>query len=238
MSGARFRVALRLFLLVQWRSRFTQVYLGLALAIVVGSRLLLPEELAPLLVPAYLLGEPATLGVFLVAAHRMYERTEHSATALLVTPLGAGEYLAALAVASALVATAGGLITQGGILGADARLALLLPPLFASALLFGLVGFVVSSYVSEFTRFILASIPVIALLSLPFLAYFELTPRAATAWVPSDAALFAFENLARPAPDAARYALTLALLVLYTLVAFWISRRVFETRVRERLEGA
>ncbi len=217
--------ALRLVLLVQRRSRFLHIYLGVALLTVLVIRVLIPEDLNRLVVPAVLLGEPGTLGIFLVAAYAYLERNEQDVLALVVTPLRRGEYVAALVIGTALVATAAGAIIFGGVLGLDARVLWLLPPLFLTATLFGLVGLALSNWFSEFTRALLGAIPVITLLSLPYASLFELTPRFAFVWVPSDASLFSFANLAGPAPDPLQYGAYCALLVAYNGAGFWLAAR-------------
>ncbi len=217
--------ALRLVLLVQRRSRFLHVYLGVAVLTVLVIRLLIPEDLNGWVVPAVLLGEPGTLGILLVAAYAYLERNEQDVLALTVTPLRRAEYVAALSVGTALVATLAGVIIFGGVLGLDARIAWLVPPLFLTATLFGLVGLALSSWFSEFTRCLLGGIPVIVLLHLPFLALFELVPRFAFVWVPSDASVFAFANLALPAPDPLQYGAYCALLVAYNGAGFWAVAR-------------
>ena len=68
--------ALRLVLLVQRRSRFLHIYLGVAVLTVLVIRLLIPEHLNGRVVPAVLLGEPGTLGILLVAAYAYLERNE------------------------------------------------------------------------------------------------------------------------------------------------------------------
>lgn len=229
--------AIRLNLRVQWRSGFPQIYFGLAVATVVGARLALPAESYAIVVPVALLGEYATLGLYLVAAQRFLEQSERSVAALVVTPLESREHVAALVVASALVATAAGAALHAGILGLDLRTLLLLPPLFLTTLLAGLTGLIVSSYTAEFTRFILGAIPVTVLLELPFLSFFGATPRLSFAWVPSDAALYAFANLARSHPDWGMVLLYSAVLAGFDVLAFTWAERVFRLRVRENPEA-
>jgi fluoroquinolone transport system permease protein len=229
--------AVRLFLLAQWRCRFPHVYVGMALLTVLAFRLAIPEQYAESLVPAFLLAEPGTLALTLVAAQAYLERGERSLTALAVTPLRSGEYVFAVVLASALVATLAGVLIQGGVLGVDLRLVLLVPPLLLTATLAGFLGLGLSARFSEFTRFLMGGlIPAMLVIELPYLSYFELVSRLSFAWIPSDAALFALANLARPDPDALLYALYAALLLGYNVIAFRWARRSFQERVRERLE--
>lgn len=231
--------AVRLFLLAQWRCRFPHVYLGMALLTVLAFRLAIPEQYREALVPALLLGEPGTLALTLVAAQAYLERGDRNVTALAVTPLRSGEYVFALVLASALVATLAGMLIQGGVLGIDLRLLPLFPTLLLTTTLAGFLGLGLSARFSEFTRFLVGGLmPAILVIELPYLSHFELVPRLAFAWIPSDAALFGLANLARPDPDPLHFALYAALLLAYNGIAFRWARRSFQERVRERLEAA
>jgi hypothetical protein len=242
---SRFLNALRLFLLVQNRARFPLIYFGLAAVTVVFFRFGLSGEMASRLLPAFLLGEPGFLGFYLVAAQSYLERNEGSVTALQVTPLRGWEYVAAMVCASALVATGAGIfILLATFSWIDLRwtflVLLCVPALFLTATLFGFVGFALSGYVSEFTRFIVAAAPVSLLIFLPMLSYFQLVPRWMFAWIPSDAALFSFAYLFGtqvtfawgPRPNAEGYFLCAGLLVVYNVIALYWAVHVFQTRIR------
>ena len=238
MTG-RIPNAVQLFLLAQWRCRFPHVYLGMALLTVLAFRLAIPEQYAESLVPAFLLAEPGTLALTLVAALAYLERGERSVTALAVTPLRSGEYVLALVLASALVATLAGMLIHGGVLGIDLRLLPLLPVLLLTTTLAGFLGLGLSTRFSDFTRFLVGGLmPAMVVIQLPYLSHFGLVPRLAFAWVPSDAALFGMANLAHPTPDPRDVGLYAALLLVYNGIAFRWARRSFEVRVRQRLERA
>ncbi len=233
---ARWASAVKLLLAIQYRSGFVQVYVALAVLSVVAVRFVLPPEWIPIVVPAVLLGEYGTLGLYLVAAERFLEREERSSTALAVTPLEIREQVAAMVMAPGLVAAAAGAIVFGGTVGFDERLALLLPPLCLTTVVAGSAGVILSSYVSAFTRFLVVSIPVSALFHLPFLSYFGLTPRAIFVWLPWDASLFSFAALARSEVTTGSYlAMVLELAVFSALGLLW-AERVFTRRVVERMD--
>jgi hypothetical protein len=233
-SLARTWIAVRLVLRVQWRAKFPHVYLGLAVGMAILLRTVL-SDFSELLFAPFLLGEPATLGVLLVAAQSYFDRNEGSVRALAVTPLGVGEYATALAVGTAVWGVLAGVLIQAIVLGVDGRLLLLIPPLFAMAVFSGLVGLAVSSLFSEFTRALLGHIPFVALLLLPNLSYFGLSPDLAFAWLPSDAALRAFAALAHPQGAASALVLPTLLLVAFNVPAAWVAIHLYRTRVHARL---
>jgi hypothetical protein len=228
-------VAVRLLLAVQRRSGFLHVYLGVAGATILLFRLWIPESWYPYAVPAVLLGEYGTMGVFMTGAHRYLERIEGSNVALVVTPLTPGEQTAALILAPALVATAAGTAVQAGVLGFDARALLLVPPLFLTAVLAGTTGIVLSSRCREFTGFIVASVPVTTLFALPYLSFFGALPRWSFVWLPWDAALFSFGNLARPQPALRVWGFLVVVLLLFVVPGFLWATRSFRHRQEEVL---
>lgn len=235
----RFSAALRLQLLVQARSFFPHTYLGVALLTVLAFHFLLPESFRAWLVPAFMLGEPAMLGLSLVAALRYLEKNEHSLTALVVTPLRNGEYLVATVMASVLVACLAGVVIQAGVIGLDLRVALVIPPLFLVAFLVGLIGLALSTYAEEFPQFIVTRLIWVAIpLHAPLLAYFGVVPRAVFAWVPTDPALFAFAMLTGESFDPVLYLFYLFELAAFCALAYAWALYCFRVRVRERLEEA
>lgn len=236
-SFGRIWNATRMLLRVQRRSGFLHIYFGISLASLAAVRFLLPGSFAPVVVPVMLLSEYGTMGLYLVAAQRLLEKNEGSPEALAVTPLEGWEHVVAMILAPGLVATTAGLVLFAGSFGLDVRTLLLLPPLVLTTLLAGAMGIVLSSYFPEFTRLLLASIPVVALFQLPFLSFFSLIPRLAFVWLPWDAALFSFASLASDDVRASPYALSLLELGLFMALGLWWSMKVYRARLFSHREG-
>jgi hypothetical protein len=230
--------AVRLLLTVQARAGFLHVYAGVTILTVLIVRLALPTAWHAWAVPAILLGEYGTMGLFLTAAQRYLERIEGSDAALVVTPLQPREQVAAMVAAPALVATLSGIALFAAILGFDARTLLLLPPLALTATLAGALGIVLASRHAEFTRFLVAAVPVVAVFSLPYLSYFGLTPRWSFAWLPWDAALFAFGALARGDAPGGSFGLLVLELGLFAGVALLWAERCHRSGLAAIGEGA
>lgn len=233
MSPSRLKNAVRLMLLVQHRSGFLQIYFGVTIATILIVRLFLPETWWSMVVPALLLGEYGTMGVFMVAAMRFFERSEGSTAALVVTPLRAWEHVLAMILAPSVVAVVAGLAVFAGIFGVDGRLFFLFMPLFLTTVLAGSIGLIVSSHYTEFTRFLLGAIPVVTVFSLPFLSYFDVTPRYTFVWLPWDAALYSFANVVGDELRPWLYVLLSLQLAVFAAIALVWAERVFRRRVRE-----
>jgi len=235
---SRVRVATRLVVTVQWRARFPQVYLGVAIFTIIGVRTLIPPEIVPLALPAFLFGEPGSMGIMMVAAHRYMERGDRSVVALAVTPLTSREYVSALIFGSAIVPTLATAVVQAGVQGMDFRVALVLPPLYLIAVVSGSIGLLLSTLFSEFTRFILGSIPSIMVYSLPLLSLFGLAPWWALMWLPSAPALYIFTALARGDVDPLAYLGALALLAMFAGLAWMAAIARYTAKVRGEIEFA
>ncbi len=193
----RVLAATRLVLLVQARGYFPHTF-ALFVGMVVGVLLfVVPEGIAQLILPVFLVTEPGMLGLMAVAAHRYLELGSASVSALHVSPLRSGEYLVALLSASALLGTAAGVVTFAAVAGVDGRLVGLTLVLFAFAFLSGLLGFALSLRYPDFPRFLLGSIPAMVVWQLPLLAAFDLAPAAVVVWLPSAAGILALAELCR-----------------------------------------
>ncbi len=213
--------ATRLFLQVQYRSGFVHVYFGLALFTILVVRLFVPASWRSFLVPALFLGEYGTMGVFMVAAQSYLARNERSSLALAVTPLRSIERVAAMVLASGVLAVAAGLLVFAGIMGIDPRVLWLTLPLLATTVLSGSVGLILASRYSEFTRFLMGAVPAVTFFSLPFLSFFDLVPRYTFAWLPWDAALYSFANLVSETPQLSTYVLLVTQLLVFAAIALY-----------------
>lgn len=236
-SAAGLANAVRLALRVQIAAGFPQVYLGVALALALALRFGLPQWIEFGL-PVLLLSEPGTLGIFLVAAHRFYDRNQRADAALLVTPLGEAAFVAAPVLATTVWGTAAGLLIQAVALGVDARLALLVIPMALSVALSGLVGWLAAGVFAEFTRFLLGSAPIVLLYSLPVATVAGLLPPLAFVWLPSQWALTAFSELAGTTPNTALLAACCAGLAAANALGMTLAVRVMRTRVRPAVDVA
>jgi len=229
---------MRLVITVQWRAKFPHVYFGLTIFAVFVFRTLIPSDLVGLALPAFLFGEPGSLGIFMVAAQRYLEKGEQTVVALAVTPLRSGEYVTALIAGSAIVPTVATTLIQAGVQGFDQRVLLVVPPLFLIAVISGSIGLMLSTVFQDFTRFIIGSIPPIAVYSLPFLPFFGLAPAWPFKWIPSDAALMVFGMLSRNELDVATYFGSVMLLTLFAAFAWWAALATYAARVQRQIEFA
>ena len=229
--------AMHLILTLQARAFFPHMYMGLALLTVAAFHFVIPLELAAWLVPLFLFGEQGVVAVTLVGAHVFLDRNEGSATALAVTPLGTGEYVASLVLASSIFPTISGCVIWLGVIGFDERVALLAAPLFLLSLLSALIGVGLATRFSEFTSFLLGgAVPATFVLGLPAFTYLEVLPRWSFVWLPSDWALHVFALLTKPDLALGAWCGYTCVLILACAAAGRVVSDQYQSRIRYSLE--
>jgi len=228
----RLLVATRLVLRVQTRAHFPHAFAvstGLTVAVLLWA---VPHAIADLVLPAFLAIELGALGLTQVAAHRYLEIGWQSASALLVSPLRPAEYLLALLLGSALLATLAGGAVFAILRGLDARFVWLLLVLFPFAVLSGTLGLLVSLRHSDFLRFILGVIPFVALWQAPLLGVYGLVPPGVVVWIPSAPALFAIDVLCRSEAAPFQLLLLSSLGGVWTVLGFGLALHTYQRRIR------
>lgn len=235
----RWLLALRLVLAVQIRAYFPHIYLGIALLGVAAFRFAIPQEAASFLLPLLLLGEQGVVAMTLAAAQVYLERNEGSSTALAVTPLRDGEYVAALVAGSSVFACVSGAVIWAGAIDAGAGVILLAPILLLLSLFSGLTGIWLTSRFDEFTSFLIGgAVAATAILSLPLLSYVSVTPRWSFFWLPSDWALGVFAALSTRSLSLPHWLIANAVLGIFCLAAFVPAARAYHARLRRSPDGA
>lgn len=230
--------AAELNLRLQARAYFLHVYTLVTILTVLVLLFAVPEIAIPWLLPVFLFAEPGMLGTNMVGAFRYLEKGERTVSALMVTPLRPIEYLTGLSLASALVGAGFGAVAFFAVTFDAGRSFLALFPLFGVGFLSSLVGFALSMRFRDFPSFVLGAIPWVTVWQLPLLAYLDIVPWPAVAWVPSAPGLAALSNLttAEPSP---LWVLGSSLLLLALCVpgSHWVAR-AYERRIHDRAEFA
>lgn len=127
------------------------------------------------LLTVLLYNDPALIGLAFVGLSLMLEKNEGVFPVWLVSPVNRHHYLLARLLSLALIGWACGLGMALFALGTAFNLWQFSFAIFATCLLFGMVGIIVMSGTTEVLMYVLKLFPVLILLSLPFLNYFQLT---------------------------------------------------------------
>ena len=193
----RWGAVLRLDARLQFRYGF--FYAGVFVTVVSLAILrLISAENLTIVLPAFLLGQPLTTTFYFVAGLVSLEKSEGTLEALIVTPLGSGEYLASKVVTLTFLAVAECLVIVLATYGFGADLLLLVPGMVLLSMFYTLVGFVIISRYDSITEYLLPSVPYTLVLTLPLIDYFELWPHAVWYLIPTQAPLLLMKAAFQP----------------------------------------
>ena len=133
--------------------------------------------------------DPAIIGLFFIGLGIIMENNDNLLPALFVTPVNHHVYLISRVLSLSFV----GLVCAAGmtltILGPQINWLEFSIGVFSTCLIFSLVGIFVVSYTMEFLNFMLRSIPLLVLLSLPLFNYFGLTDNIIFEFMPTQGPL-------------------------------------------------
>ena len=210
----RWSAVLRLDVRLQFRYGF--FYAGVFVAVIWLAILrLIPTESLTMVLPAFLLGQALTTTFYFVAGLVSLEKGEGTLEALIVTPVGSGEYLASKIVTLTFLSVAEGLVIVFATYGFGADLLLLAPAMILLSIFYTLVGFVIISRYDSIAEYLLPSVPYTLVLNLPLIDYFELWPHAVWYLIPTQAPLLLMKAAFQPIEDWQMiYAVTYSLLAV------------------------
>lgn len=119
--------------------------------------------------------DPAIIGLFFIGLSVIMEHNDNVLPALFVTPVSYHHYLLSKIIALSIVGWACASGMSLAILGFDIQWLHFSAGVLFTCVLFSLIGLFVVSYTTEFLSFMLRSIPLMLLFSLPLFNYFGLT---------------------------------------------------------------
>jgi len=179
--------------------------------------------------------DPAIIGLFFIGLGIIMENNDNLLPALFVTPVNYHVYLISRALSLSFVGLACAAGMTITILGPQINWLEFSFGVFATCLIFSLVGIFVVSYTMEFLSFMLRSIPLLILLSLPLFNYFGLTDQVIFEFTPTQGPLnlmiSSFGSQAPSNPNWVSYLSTLIWIpVLYLLVYNIFIKRVAKSK--------
>lgn len=119
--------------------------------------------------------DPAIIGMFFVGLSIIMEKNDSVFPALFVTPMSHHTYLISRILALSILGTLCAVGMTIPMLGWQVNWFQFCVGAFTTCIIFSLGGLLVVSYTSEFLNFMLRSIPLLIVLSLPLFNYFEIT---------------------------------------------------------------
>lgn len=172
---SRLAAVLRNDVRLQWRQGFWVAAAFVAVFAMIGLRYV-PHDLRLILLPPVILSNLAVGTFYFVAALVLLERAEGSLDALAVSPLREREYAVAKIGSLALLALAEHLVVVLVGHGTDFAPGALLIGILMGTATYVLIGLIAVLPYNSMNTYLMPSMVWIAVLSLPYLHYFELVP--------------------------------------------------------------
>lgn len=202
----------------------TAIYLGLFWWL---KQFMVVDQLLVLVI----FNDPALLGFLFIGVMVLFEKNEGTLQALVVTPVREAHYLWSKIIVLTLISIIccyGLVLIVHGIhfdwlhFGVAAA---------GTTIFFGLVGFILVSGVETFNQYILRSVGLLILLSLPFLGYFGVMPMNYFVWVPTWPALVLF-TAAFSGMATGQLLLAYGLFFAWNLTAYKLAIQAFRKNIK------
>jgi fluoroquinolone transport system permease protein len=175
--------------------------------------------------------DPVVIGLFFIGLSVILEKNDDVLPALFATPLSHHMYLLSRVLSLSLLGWACAAGMTLALLGPNIAWFHFSTGVFGTCILFSLAGIFVVSYTTEFLGFMLRSIPVMILLSLPLLNYFELTDVAIFRFMPVQGALNLIVSSLDPSIEVIPVYLSFFSLFLWIPLLYFGVYRIFVRRI-------
>jgi fluoroquinolone transport system permease protein len=179
--------------------------------------------------------DPAIIGLFFIGLSIIMENNDNLLPALFVTPVNRHVYLISRVLSLSLIGLACAAGMALTILGPYINWLEFSIGVFSTCLIFSLVGIFVVSYTMDFLSFMLRSIPLMILLSLPLLNYFGLTDNFYFELTPTQGPLnLTISSFGTQAPSTANWISYLSILIWIPILYLFVYK-IFTARVAKSM---
>ncbi|MFK7799192.1 MAG: hypothetical protein AB8E82_17205 [Aureispira sp.] len=135
-----------------------------------------------------LFSDPTLIGLLFFGLMIILERNQQVLPAFMVTPMNRHVYLCTRVLSLSIIGWACATGMALSALGLDFNVLQFSVGVFFITLLFSLAGIILIAYATEFLNYVLASVPVLVVLSAPLLPYFDLSQAPWLLWSPTQGA--------------------------------------------------
>ncbi len=175
--------------------------------------------------------EPTMVGFLFIGLAIILEKDQEVFSALFVTPINHHYYLISKIIvlsSISLICAFGMVLTAKGMSFNIVHFAI---GAFSGCVLFSFVGIYIVSFTQDILHFILRSIPVVVLMGLPFLNYFEFTDMSVLRFFPVQGSLYLISNSYSASPNISEVVFGYASIVIWTPILYWFAYRTFMSRL-------
>ncbi|MCB1024147.1 MAG: hypothetical protein KDB79_07150 [Acidobacteria bacterium] len=184
------------------------------------------EKLTTLLI----FNDPALIGFIFTGLAVILEKDQEVFSALFVTPINQHVYLISRIVTLStisMICALGMVFVARGTMFRPLHFSL---GVFSGCVIFSFVGVFVVSFTTEILHFMLRSIPIVVLMSLPFLNYFGVTDLSIFKFFPVQGSLFLIDNSYSNSPDLSELVFGYLSLAIWIPLLYWFVFKTFRSR--------
>ena len=177
--------------------------------------------------------DPAIVGFVFIGISIILEKDQEVLPALFVTPLNHHIYLISRIITLSTIAYFSAVMMVMTARGISFNFIHFSIGALSTCVLFCLMGVLIVSYTTEILHFLLRSIPLLILMSLPLLNYFELTDLSFLKLFPVQGGLNLMINSYRDSPDIWELTYGYVSILFWTPLLYRVIYRIFVSRVVE-----
>lgn len=175
--------------------------------------------------------DPAIIGFIFIGISIIMEKDQEVFPAFFVTPLNPHIYLISRVLTLSALGFGGALAMVLTFRGTSFNAIHFSVGAFSTCVLFCLLGIFVVNRTTEVLRFLLMGVPILILMSLPLLNYFELTDWFFLKIFPVQGGLNLMVNSYRESPNFSELVFGYISVVLWIPFLYWIISRIFVSKV-------
>jgi len=175
--------------------------------------------------------DPAIVGFIFIGISIILEKDQQVLSALFVAPLNLHLYLASRIITLSTIGYCGALAMVLMANGTSFNLILFSVGAFSTCILFCLMGIFVVSFTTEILHFLLRAIPLLIVMSVPLLNYFELTDLGILKFFPVQGGLNLMVNSYRSEQNFWEVVFGFISIVFWTPLLYWAVYRIFARRM-------
>jgi fluoroquinolone transport system permease protein len=218
-----------------WQLRLLTKYQIILVAFIIAAAYTLAFKLVPVIqideVLIFLIfSDPTLLGFIFIGAMILFEKTDQTLSAQVITPLRSSDFLWAKAFALLVPALICSLIMMIAGKGIQFRIILFILNTGLSSLIFTFLGIVGVMHVKTFNQYLIIIPLFLAPTSLPLLNFFGLTNLNILYIIPTQSTLYLFEQILRP-PDPVKELACLSYLALWVYLSYRYAKTTFEKKM-------
>jgi fluoroquinolone transport system permease protein len=175
--------------------------------------------------------DPALIGFIFIGISIILEKDQEVLPALFVTPLSRHVYLISRILTLSAIGFFGALAMVLTAKGTAFNFIHFAVGAYSTCVLFCLIGIFIVSYTTEILHFLLRAVPLLILMSLPLMNYFELTDWAFLKIFPVQGGLNLMVNSYREAPNLGEIIFGYFSIAVWIPLLYWFVYRIFISRM-------